>query len=110
LLYGFAVSTESWTIVSPEGPVGIFGCAPGDDEAMVGIVWMLACPDLLKHRIEFLRRSREMFNKFHARWPVLHNFVDSRNTQHLRWLEWLGVSFVEKINVNGVAFYGFVHL
>lgn len=85
-------STEAYTMVAPSGePVGICGLALGfglGDR----MVWMLGTDSLAAHRRIFLEESRAWVDDRANRY-LLWNYVDARNTLHVRWLKWLGATF-----------------
>ncbi|RED53490.1 hypothetical protein [Aestuariispira insulae] len=89
------ISSEAYSIVSPEGQViGIFGlCAVPDGS--LGIPWLLASPEILKHRRHFLSECRGWIERFQDKHNVLANCVDARNTISIRWLEWCGFQKVQ---------------
>lgn len=92
LFLSVETSSEAYTLVSPDGePVGVCGLSPGNTERD-RLVWMLATDGLLQHSRLFLRESRVWVDS-HARRYVLWNYVDARNTVHIRWLKWLGATF-----------------
>ncbi|HVJ44378.1 MAG TPA: phage protein Gp13 family protein [Dongiaceae bacterium] len=80
-----------------------------------GIIWMLASPDIASPEIrrEFIQRSREMCDRLHERYTVLTNYIDARNTLHLRWLKWCGFEIVNTVQEFGhgrLPFHEFVRI
>lgn len=73
--------------------VCIFGV--GGIKGQVGIPWMLASPLLTKIRKTFLRESREWLEAMSEGYPLMANFAWSKNTEHIRWLKWLGFTMLE---------------
>lgn len=98
LLQGYLSSTECFTIYEIDGglPVGMFGYTEVEPK-LSACVWMLGSNRLLKNRWTFLKRSREWVDYIHARYPMMYNVIDRRNTLHIRWIEWLGFKFVRII-------------
>jgi hypothetical protein len=98
--------------ITPEGePVVIWGVVPVDP--MVGGVWALATDELSKHKIKFLRGSREHLDEMQEQFPVLMNVVDARNILHIDWLSWLGFTFIAEHPLWGVEqrlFYEFARI
>jgi hypothetical protein len=104
LLYGLRTADICYTLGNEENPyVGIVGVSktyvPG-----AGGVWMLCTEDLVKHQFKFLRGCLQsgVLEEFHDRYPVLWNCVDERNTQHIKWLTWLGFKFIMRHPYYGV--------
>lgn len=96
LLLGHLLSDQSYTMVGYEGdPVGMFGVCPTQTE-QVGAVWMLCTEDLVRHTVPFLRNCRKggWLERLHQDYPILTNHVDERNIVHIRWLQWMGFTFV----------------
>jgi hypothetical protein len=78
-----------------EEPIAMMGVGASANP-MIGAIWMLSTPALEKHAVEFLRANKRtaVLDNFHRLYPVLWNHVDERNTKHLRWLRWLGFTFI----------------
>jgi hypothetical protein len=109
---GLARSRSCKVGLTPEGePAVIWGVVPIDP--MVGGVWALATDQLSKHKIQFLRGSREHLEEMQKQFPLLMNVVDARNTLHIDWLKWLGFTFIAEHPSWGVEqrlFYEFVRI
>ena len=61
----------------------------------------------------FLRRSKVELDKIIQEYPVLFNVVDARNKIHVRWLQWMGFTFIKKhseYGPEGRLFYEFVRI
>lgn len=101
------------TWFSPEGtPVVIGGVVPTDDP-LTGGIWLMATPEIERLRFTFLRNVGAYVDALHALYPNLYNCVDARNTLHIRWLRWMGFSFLRRIEQYGVEqrpFYEFVRI
>ena len=71
-----------------------------------GIPWMVASPRALKHTKELLRLSDSILQEMLDEFPVLFNFIDSRNTKHIRWLNHMGFHFAHEytLPVDGIPF------
>lgn len=103
---------RTWVGVDAEGPYGIFGVAPSQDP-QVGHPWMLATPRLLQHQRQFLRECAGAVRELHRDYPVLRNYVDARNTVHIRWLAWCGFEFLRlhpHAGVEQIPFFEFQRL
>lgn len=73
----------------------IFGV--GGEKGRVGIPWMLASPLLQKVRKPFLREAKSFLDEMSEGYPVLHNLAWSKNTEHIRWLKWMGFTFLPAV-------------
>lgn len=59
------------------------------------IGWMLLTNAVEDHKIEFLRWSKKIVKTLLEEYPAITNVVDSRNTLHVKYLDFLGASFWE---------------
>lgn len=86
-------SSPCLTIDDNGKPVGMFGVNP---ESMLGsraVIWFLASDDINKMKIRFLRNCKIFIKLMLNEYPLLYNFVDVRNTESVKWLEYLGAKF-----------------
>lgn len=77
------------------GPVGMWGVV--DQGQGVGRIWMLATDELVQDKqnsIQFLRQAKPCVEEMLQRYEVLFNYADARNTVHLKWLQWMGFTFI----------------
>lgn len=113
LSYSFHSGGESNTIIAPDGEViGMFGVSPTLDP-LVGVPWLLASPRLPEVSKEFIPQSLEWVKQKNEEYPLLFNAVDVRNTVAIRWLRYLGFTFIQRIEEYGVGkkpFYEFVRI
>ena len=61
-----------------------------------------------KIKIKFLRECKNRVEEMSDRFPVLFNYIDSRNKLHLTWLKWCGFKIINEKTFNDVLFYGFL--
>jgi len=94
LVYSWSVTEKPYTIVNAETPAGVFGVVPVDTG--VGAIWLLGTDALTQGRWTFLRESKKWLNKVSKDYDLLFNYVDERNTVHLKWIEWLGFTFIKR--------------
>ena len=88
--------------------VALAGVSPREDGS--AMIWMVATPDLEKHQLEFLRYSRIFINEVGEPYDLLFNWVDARNTVHVKWLQFCGFIIIRKHEVfgaEGKPFYEF---
>ena len=111
LLKGYLENVIVFTIVNTKNkPVGIFGvndCGNG-----LGAIWLVATNDLSTVQISFLRQCREVVKVFNKKYKILWNFVDCRNSLHIKWLKWCGFKFInkQKYGVLNKPFYEFIRI
>jgi len=111
LLTGLASPDGAWVGEGKGGPFCIFGTVPSPEQE-VGFVWLLATDGIKDNQISFLRQSISWVSLFHSQYPILCNHADARNTLHIRWLRWLGFTFINQrpIGKNGEVFLEFARL
>jgi len=77
-------------------PVAIYGVVRIDQELPSGGVWLLGTDDLTSYGMPFARRCGEHIEMLQESYPVLFNYVDARNSLHIRWLKWSGFRFIRR--------------
>lgn len=100
LVNGFHLSSQCWTLKIREDPIAMFGVAPVDGSAY-GSIWLLGSDRIQRVKWHFLRESRPWLRRLMHGYDSVGNVVDKRNTVHIRWLEWLGFTFVREIPAFG---------
>lgn len=112
-MQGFHYSKPCLTVDDEHGnPCLMMGVVPTEDP-MVGAIWLLSSDIITRHPVTFLRQSKPMLQRFHQDYPVLCNAVDARNTVHIKWLKWLGFTFINTVSGDGegnLPFHTFVRL
>lgn len=112
LLHSMSMSRPSLTMVM-DGlpPLGMFGLVPEGD-GFAAAVWMLASEDIAKNPMTFLRNGIKWVKDANRKHKVLYNYVDARNTLHIKWLRWMGFVFINKhfIGPENRPFYEFVRI
>tara|TARA_R110002074_G_scaffold247778_2_gene419755 strand:- start:3799 stop:4260 length:462 start_codon:yes stop_codon:yes gene_type:complete len=103
----------SLTLRAPNGDrVGLCGVVPSP-LAEAGVVWMVATDDIYQHQTTFLRNSKRALKHLSEDYLVLFNCVDARNSLHIKWLKWMGFTFINKHENYGAEkrlFYEFVRI
>ena len=97
---GMSLSKIRCTIVRTWGhkPVGVFGVTED------GTIWCLGTDDLLRKPLvyQFMKECRRYVDTLQNIYPILHNVIDGRNAVHIRWLRWMGFTFIRRIPQFGV--------
>jgi hypothetical protein len=83
-------SRELWAIKDGETTVAIFGVSAS------GQVWMVGTEGLRPHKKQFLRSSKPVVNELVKKYGKLWNYVDERNEEHIKWINWCGFTFTGK--------------
>ena len=104
-------SVETNTMVGSQGELlGMFGLCYVDD--LVGSPWMLSTGKLADYYIKFLRQSRQWVLDANDQRNVMFNYFHAENKNAIKWLGFLGFSFIRKLNygVGNAPFYEFVRI
>jgi len=113
LLDGLKLGDQTYTMVAPTGvPVGMLGVAKSIIPD-AGVIWLCATPDIEKYQMTFLRHSKAVLKHLQQDYLALHNCVDARNDLHIKWLKWMGFTFITKHERWGVQqrpFHEFVRI
>lgn len=107
LVSGLKTSEVSYAIVDEAQVLALGGVVRIGDH--VGSPWLLGSEALPRYGIQFLRMSRPWVRRLNRQYPVLTNFIDARNTVHLKWLEWLDFKMEQLIPEYGVERRPFFH-
>lgn len=91
-----------WKLGYIELPIVLFGVMPLSKT--IGIPWMVATDDLLKHKKFILKHSREYVAKMLELYPDgLLNYIDVRNKVHIAYIKHLGFEIDELTDSYGAA-------
>jgi hypothetical protein len=85
-LKGSAVA-RTWLIHGLPAAMGGIKPWPTEDQ---GLIWFLATNEIMRHKFKFIVESRKEFIERRSGFPYLHNWIDVRDKQAIRWLGWLG--------------------
>lgn len=84
--------------VAQGNPVAICGVVPIVDSPNFGSIWLLGTDHITDSvPISFLKKSREFFPTLVEPYDMVSNIVDKRNEVHVKWIKWLGFSFMCEI-------------
>ena len=107
-------STPAITVEEDDRVIMMFGVSEyGDPDC--GLVWLLGTDDIKRLWVPFLRQSHYWSNALFniSKKCLLFNRVCSKNELHVRWIKWLGFSFVQRLDNYGhfgLPFYEFCKL
>ncbi|MEQ1735863.1 MAG: hypothetical protein ABL886_05630 [Rhodoglobus sp.] len=95
LVKGFRTSTpHAYSVICGQWCIAMFGVVPLPSYERFGVVWLLGTDELFQHRGAFLRQSRHYLDLLSRRFDAVGNAVHYQNSVHIRWLEWLGFTFL----------------
>ena len=115
LLYAYFMSKPCLTVINRKGELmAMGGVVPSAENT--GRIWLLGCQSMVDDSIDkrwFLRKSKEKLAEMQSLYPLLFNMVDARNEVHVKWIDWLGFTFIKKHlhwGPEGRMFYEFVRI
>ena len=59
-------------------------------------LWLLATDNLKDIKFPFLKENKKVIDFLNTKYKILWNFVDCRNSLHIKWLKWCGFKFINK--------------
>lgn len=113
LIRGYERSWQPFTATLDNTVIGMFGAVPMDRDFLTAAVWMLGSNELFDIRFQFMRDSQMWLDCLHKPFSIIFNYVDCRNTVHVRWLKWCDFKFISRHDQFGVEkqpFYEFVKI
>lgn len=84
---------HAFTVTVDNRPAAMFGVVPVTDSEF-GAIWFLGSKLIHKIKLQFLRESRTWLDTLSQDYQLLFNDVHHDNKLHIRWLKWLGFSFL----------------
>lgn len=93
LVYGVERSDPAYTAFMGEDIAAMWGVVPEGYSVLrgrVGAAWLLTAPIIERFPVLFMRGCRAEIPKLCALYGSLHNAIDVRHSQAIRWAERLG--------------------
>lgn len=105
----FRIALVSLTVESNNEIICMLGVNPRnllDNEAMI---WMVVSTSFKKIGIPFLWKSKDFVNIFLQSYQRLYNYVDTRHSESLRWLKFIGakIDAPKPYGLDGLPFHYF---
>lgn len=88
-------SSMIWTGRIDCEPVCIFGVGGPYLIGGLGIPWLIATDKVMTAKFQFLSLNKIYVRQMLGVYTVLKNYVDARNTDSIRWLEWIGFQIMD---------------
>jgi hypothetical protein len=111
LLTGLKISQVPLVVCNEKGEIILMlGVVPS---GLIGTIWMVGTKDLKNMSLTFIKNCKKTFKILKNNFQIIHNYVDARNHLHIKWLKWMGFSFIKKHNYYGIEkrpFYEFVKI
>jgi hypothetical protein len=108
---GFQCSLPCFTGMVDDRPVVMFGVVPLGDG--IGSIWLLGTDAITNEiPVAFLRWTKRLLPVLTEPFTLVCNAVDKRNVVHVKWLRWLGFTFIREVRLgpSDLPFYEFARL
>ena len=79
----------------------LYGLDPIFGVERAAVIWLLSTDRIYDFPVEFVVRTRELYDEAHTRFDLLTNFIDARNTRHIKWLKFLGFTMIRRVEQFG---------
>lgn len=100
------IDGATYTALDENGePFAMFGSGP---KQAIGYIWMLGTEDVLKHKRQFIRASRDWIQYLSKPYGVTSNVVLKDNRMSVRWLKFCGAIFLRELEISSETFYEFI--
>lgn len=109
----FGSKPKCYTALGGGVPIAMFGVVPFEDNERWGSIWLLGTDDITeKFPITFLKWTKRFLPTLLDPYDMVCNIVDKRNEVHIKWIKWLGFSFIREIQhgPENRTFYEFARL
>lgn len=113
VIKGYVYGDRCVTILAGGEPICVYGAVSTGQSPKSASVWMLGTDGVYANRRDFIKDSRERVHDLIRDYELVWNYVDSRNHLHVRWLRWLGFTFIRsttELSVDGTPYYEFAKL
>ena len=91
LTLSVAVSDDVYVAVNAAGePVALTGVASVSLLGGLGCPWLLGTNALLRYPRDIVTHGRQLVRKWDSKYSHMFNYVDSRNTRSIAWLQRIG--------------------
>ena len=98
-----------YTITTDGLPIAMFGTARVELIPDFASIWLLGTEEIERHPKSFLRLCKKKLPQYIAPYDMLFNVMDVRNTLHVKFVKWLGFTFIRErsFGPEGLPFYEF---
>ncbi|MDA9679090.1 hypothetical protein N9T79_00030 [Candidatus Pelagibacter sp.] len=106
---GFKTAKLCRSIIKDGNFIAMYGVCPTESHT-VGSPFLLGTNRFLEIALPFARQCKDRVQEMQDLYPILWNFIDSRNAVHLRWIKWCGFKIINKKKIEGIDFYEFIKI
>ena len=104
---------ECNSIIHNDTVIGMFGVGLDPEHKTHALPWLLGSDEIIKVQKSFLKESKIWVDKITKEYDLLYNYVHIGNRVSIKWLKYLGFTFIRLIPEYGVGkkpFYEFVKI
>lgn len=96
LIHSLDASSRTWVIMYDGKIIAVFGVTVHPDTTDVGIPWLMGSQELHNIKFRIIKYSSLILNEvmFFDDITCLTNFVSVYHTEAIKWLKWLGFTFM----------------
>jgi|TARA_R100000789_G_C3019127_1_gene153149 hypothetical protein len=109
IVRGFRAATYCKSVLNNGNMIMMYGVCPTLYHK-VGSPFLLGTDRFLEVKLPFARQCKSRVEEMQKQYPILWNFIDSRNTVHLRWIKWCGFKLINKKYIDKIKFYEFIRI
>lgn len=108
LIQGFINSENCYSLIDNNQVVGMYGYSGKDMPKGTCSIWMLGSDVIpTKYPSAFIRIGKKVFNECLTKYDRAINWIDVRNSKHIKWLGRMGAKFSLPVIINGYKFIQF---
>lgn len=104
---------KCYTAIGCGVPVAMMGVVPDQHNPKWGSIWLLGTDDVTDVvSIPFLKWSKKFLPIMIEPYDLVYNRVDKRNEVHVKWIKWLGFTFIREVThgPENLPFYEFARM
>ena len=109
IVRGFRAATYCKSVLNNGNMIMMYGVCPTLYHK-VGSPFLLGTDRFLEVKFPFARQCKSRVEEMQKQYPILWNFIDSRNAVHLRWIKWCGFKLINKKYIDKIKFYEFIRI
>ena len=108
IMEGWKKASYSKTFLVNDKVAGVYGVVGSIDNKQAGSPYLLCTNELYKIKKTFIKNCKNRVEEMLFRFPILFNYIDSRNAVHLQWIKYCGFQLVHDKIINKIKFHGFL--
>jgi len=101
-------STYSKSFLVDNKVAGIYGVTASPYNKNTGAPYLLCTNELYKIKKTFIKNCINRVEEMQFKFPILFNYIDSRNKHHLDWIKYCGFTIINDKYFNNIKFHGFM--